>query len=208
MRRTFLPLLMGLVGCVILIGLGVWQLQRLSWKTAILAGLDTADPQAQRYLPVVAQAQLTGEELHVLSAADGPGYRVIGVLDTAQRRVMVDLGFVPLGAKDIGRAASDVMITGNLHWPQEVDDWTPAPDMAVNIWYARDVAPMAAALGTAPLMIVARRITSELGTAPMPLDSAAVANDHLGYAITWFSLAAVLAVMTGLFLWRGRRVAP
>lgn len=221
MRRTILPLLMGLLGCAILVWLGVWQMQRLSWKTAILAdldarilaapvplsGLDTADPQAQRYLPVVAQGRLTGEELHVLSAADGPGYRVIGVLDTDRRRVMVDLGFVPLGAKDLEREASDLMVTGNLHWPQEVDDWTPAPDTPANIWYARDVAPMAAALGTAPLMIVARRLTPEVGTAPMPLDSAAVPNDHLGYALTWFSLALVWAVMTGLFLWRGRRPA-
>jgi surfeit locus 1 family protein len=56
-------------------------------------------------------------------------------------------------------------------------------------------------------MIVARRLTPEVGTAPMPLDSAAVPNDHLGYALTWFSLALVWAVMTGLFLWRGRRPA-
>ncbi|EYD71160.1 SURF1 family protein [Limimaricola hongkongensis] len=221
MRRTILPLFMGLLGCAILIGLGVWQVQRLSWKSAILADLDarilaapvplsglgTADPQAQRYLPVIAEGRLTGDEIHVLSAADGPGYRVIGVLDTGGRRVMVDLGFVPLAAKARGRAALDVMVTGNLHWPQEVDDWTPAPDTADNIWYARDVGPMAAALGTKPLLIVARRVTPELGTWPMPLDSDAVPNDHLGYAITWFSLAAVWAVMTGIFLWRGRRAA-
>lgn len=221
MRRIVLPLLMGVLGCAILIGLGVWQVQRLSWKAAILADLDarilaapvplsgvgTADPQAQRFLPVVAEGRLTGEEIHVLSAADGPGYRVIGVLETGGRRVMADLGFVPLGAKDLSRATPKAMITGNLHWPQEVDDWTPAPDTAANIWYARDVGPMAAALGTAPLLVVARRITPAIGTAPMPLDSGAVPNDHLGYAITWFSLAAVWAVMTGFFLWRGRRAA-
>ena len=222
MRRTIFPLLMGLIGCAILVGLGVWQVQRLTWKTAILAdldsrilaapvplsGVDTADPGSQRFLPVVAEGQLTGEEIHVLSAADGPGYRVIGVLDTGGRRVMADLGFVPLADKDRDRAADEVMITGNLHWPQEVDDWTPAPDTAANIWYARDVGPMAAALGTKPLLLVARRITPTLGTAAMPLDSEAVPNDHLGYAITWFSLAAVWAVMTGIFLWRGRRAVP
>ncbi|MBB3712873.1 surfeit locus 1 family protein [Limimaricola variabilis] len=221
MRRTILPLLMGLMGCAILLGLGVWQVQRLSWKTAILADLDSrilaapvplsgvssADPQAQRYLPVVAQGRLTGEEIHVLSAADGPGFRVIGVLDTGGRRVMIDLGFVPLEAKERGRAALDVMVTGNLHWPQEADEWTPPADTAANIWYARDVGPMAAALGTRPLLVVARRISPSVGTIPMPLDSGAVPNDHLGYAITWFSLAAVWAVMTGFFLWRGRRAA-
>jgi surfeit locus 1 family protein len=36
-RRMILPLLFGLVGCAILIGLGTWQLQRLAWKQGILA---------------------------------------------------------------------------------------------------------------------------------------------------------------------------
>ncbi|MEM9437339.1 MAG: SURF1 family protein, partial [Pseudomonadota bacterium] len=30
-------------------------------------------------------------------------------------------------------------------------------------------------------------------------------NDHLGYAVTWFGMAAVWVSMTALFLYRGRR---
>ena len=33
----------------------------------------------------------------------------------------------------------------------------------------------------------------------------AIPNDHLGYALTWFGLAAVWAVMTALWLWRIKR---
>ena len=32
-----------------------------------------------------------------------------------------------------------------------------------------------------------------------------IPNDHLEYAITWFGLAAVWAVMTGYLLWRIKR---
>ena len=35
MRRTILPLLMGLLGCAILVWLGVWQMQRLSWTSFV-----------------------------------------------------------------------------------------------------------------------------------------------------------------------------
>ncbi|SDE49330.1 SURF1 family protein [Limimaricola pyoseonensis] len=219
MRRLLPFAIMGLLGCLVLLSLGVWQMQRLEWKTAILeeidarigaapvplSGVAAPDPLAQRYLPVVAEGRLTGEEVHVLSSADGPGYRVIAVLDTGRRRVMADLGFVPLAEKTAPRATDEVMITGNLHWPQEADEWTPPADTAENIWYAREVGQMAVALGTEPMLLVARRIAPPVGTRPIPLDSAAVPNDHLGYAITWFSLAAVWTAMTGIFLWRAAR---
>jgi surfeit locus 1 family protein len=63
---------------------------------------------------------------------------------------------------------------------------------------------MADALGTEPVMVVARLPTGD-GIAPMPVDTAGIPNDHLNYAITWFSLAAVWLGMTGLALWRIRR---
>jgi surfeit locus 1 family protein len=39
---------------------------------------------------------------------------------------------------------------------------------------------------------------------PIPPDLAAIPNNHLGYAFTWFGLAVVLAVMTVLLIRRGR----
>jgi surfeit locus 1 family protein len=65
---------------------------------------------------------------------------------------------------------------------------------------------MAAALKAEPLLIVAKSETGD-GIEPMPVDSSAVTNDHLNYAITWFLLALVWAGMTGLLLWRMRRNA-
>jgi surfeit locus 1 family protein len=38
----------------------------------------------------------------------------------------------------------------------------------------------------------------------LPVDTAGIPNDHLEYAVTWFSLAAIWAGMTGFFLWRTR----
>jgi surfeit locus 1 family protein len=97
-----------------------------------------------------------------------------------------------------------VTITGTLHWPNESDSFTPAPDTARNIWFARDVPAMARALGTGPVMVVARSDTGD-GIMPVPVDTAGIPNDHLNYALTWFGLAVVWAGMTGLLLWRIRR---
>lgn len=221
-RRMILPLLFGILGTAVLITLGVWQLQRLEWKHAILAEIDARmaaapvglpadpDPARDRFLPVTATGTITDEELDVLVSVKGtgPGYRIISAFETDDdRRILLDRGFVRDDRKDAPRPpVPGVTVTGNLHWPDEVDGYTPATDTARNIWFARDVPAMADALGTEPLMIILRT-TSEPApaVAPLPLDSAGIPNDHLGYAIQWFGLAAVWAGMTGWLLWRIRR---
>ena len=118
-------------------------------------------------------------------------------MTTGERRILVDLGFVPQDAKDLPRMAERVTVTGNLLWPRETDSWTPAPDQGQDIWFARDLPAMAERLGTEPVLVVARGIEgADLGTIPQPVDTAGVPNDHLQYAITWFGLAAVWTVMS------------
>ncbi|MDZ4096251.1 MAG: SURF1 family protein [Paracoccaceae bacterium] len=218
-RRMIAPLLFGLIGAAILIGLGVWQLQRLAWKQGMLAEIDARisappvalpvapDPLADRFLPVIAAGGFTGEDLEVLASRKqtGPGYRVIAVLQTGDgRRVLVDRGFVAEADHRGPRVVRDVQIHGNLHWPAEVDSFTPPPDIDRNLWFARDVTAMAAALHTEAILIVARVPTGD-AIEPMPVDSGAIPNDHLNYAITWFLLALAWLGMTVLLLWRMRR---
>jgi surfeit locus 1 family protein len=213
------PLLFGLIGAAILVGLGVWQLQRLAWKQAILAGIEarldappvalpgSPDPQRDRYLPVTVSGRFTGEDIDVLASRReiGAGFRVIAAFETGDgRRILIDRGFVTDENRDLPRAAGAATVTGTLHWPEEVDRFTPPPDPAARMWFARDVPAMAAALATEPVLVVARSPTGD-GIEPMPVDTAGIPNDHLNYAITWFSLAVVWLGMTLLLLWRIRR---
>jgi surfeit locus 1 family protein len=213
------PLLFGAFGIAVLMSLGIWQMQRLAWKEAVLAEIDARigaapvalpaapDPVADRFLPVTTKGELTGEELDVLVSRKeiGAGYRVISVFVTETgRRVLLDRGFLIDDARGLPRESRALEVTGNLVWPDEVDSYTPAPDAKTGVWFARDVPAMAAVLKTEPLLIVARSETKD-GIEPMPVDSSAITNDHLNYAITWFSLALVWAGMTGLLLWRIRR---
>ena len=216
MKRLFFPILLGVVGCTVLVGLGIWQVQRMEWKAAVLAAIDARigaalvalpaapDPVTDAFLPVTVTGALGGREVRVLTAdADlgGAGYRVISVLTTGDRQVLVDLGYVPLADQDQSRMAASLTVTGNLHWPDEVDGWTPAPDGA--LWFARDVPAIATALGAEPFLIVAREVSPALpGMTLLPIDSRAIPNNHRVYAITWFSLAAVWAAMSLALIWR------
>jgi surfeit locus 1 family protein len=220
MRRLILPLLFGLCGAAVLVALGLWQLQRLAWKEGVLAAIEARigappaplppqpDAATDAYRAVALSGRFAGRALDVLASVRrrGPGYRVVAAFETDDgRRILVDRGFVPEASRGAGHAADGpVAFAGNLHWPDETDRFTPAPDTARALWFARDVAAMAAALGTEPVLVVARDDTGG-GVAPLPVDTAHIPNDHLGYAIQWFALAAVWTGMTLLYLWRIRR---
>ncbi|TDL76295.1 SURF1 family protein [Palleronia sediminis] len=221
MARWISIIALGLGGLAILLSLGVWQLQRLAWKTEMLDRIETRiagpaeplpvdpDPEAMRFRPVAVEGSIAGAPLHVLTstAETGPGYRVIAPFETTTgRAVMVDLGVIPTAAKDAAPDTGPLRIEGNLHWPRESDGFTPPPEAERNIWYARDVPMMAEALGTEPILVVARGVEPPLpGILLQPVGTAAIANDHLQYAITWFTIAAGWAGMTLLLLWRMAR---
>ena len=220
LRKILFPLLMGVVGCGVLIALGVWQVQRLTWKTEILDQItativappvplpEDADPVADEYLPVTVQGQITGQTLSVLvsTAENGAGYRTItGFRTDDGRDIVADLGFLSLDDRGAALPTGPVSLTGNLLWPDETDNWTPAPDEKTGIWFARDLPAMAAALNAEPLLVVARQIDPAGPTQPMPVGVEGIPNDHLGYAITWFMLAVGWALMTGLLIHRTTR---
>ena len=219
-RRLILPLGFGIIGIVILVSLGNWQMRRLEWKEDILAQIDARiaadpvalpediDPDADRYLAVTAEGRMTTEELHVYASSKATGaiYRVVAAFELADgRRIMVDRGWIKPEDKASARDELDVRVEGNLHWPEERDSYTPENDLAANIWFARDVDAMAAALNTAPILIVARK-TSQINPAvtPLPVTRTGIPNDHLNYAVTWYGLALVWLAMTLYYLRRMR----
>ena len=221
MTRFLAPLLIGLIGAAVLGSLGVWQVQRLTWKEGVLADIEarsqgapvavpaTPDPDADRYLPVEATGTITGDEVHVLvSTRDtGAAFRVIAAFETEEgRRLMLDRGIVRTEAKTAPRPATEATVTGNLHWPDEIDGFTPEPDLAANIWYARDLPALADALDAEPVLIVLRGSSeTDPPVTPLPVTATGIPNDHLEYAVTWFGLAAVWVLMTFVWIRRLRR---
>ncbi len=220
LKRMTVPLILGLAGIVILISLGNWQLRRLAWKEGVLAEIETriaAEPAAlpatpaegpHKYAPVTASGTITGPEAHVLVSVKrfGPAYRIISRFETDGRAILLDRGFVPSDAKDAPRPVAPATITGNLHWPDDRTSSTPDNDLDANIWFARDIDALAAHLGTEPtLVILATTSETDPPVTPLPIDISGIPNDHLEYAITWYSLALIWAGMTVYLLWRIRR---
>ena len=219
MRRTIFILIIGLAGIAVLLSLGAWQVQRLTLKQGILAEIDAkisgapiALPAApnvttHKYQPVEISGRFVENRIRVLVSQKliGAGYRIIQPFRTKDRVILIDRGFVKIDQiEDLRNDQATVL--GNLHWPDEVDDYTPSHDMKRDIWFARDVTALADTLNTDPILVIAREITPDSEkVSPIPISSSGIPNDHLQYAITWFALAAVWAGMSGLFLIGTRR---
>ena len=220
MRRYIFPLLIGIVGCAILVQLGLWQLHRRDWKEGMLdeirRGIE-ADPvplpqaidPSMRYLPVTVAGTTTGAEIDVLSHTrdEGAGYQIVSRFITDDgRAILLDRGFVPQDDRHLDRGPVRLRVTGNLHWPRDASSSTPAPNLDENIWFARDVDAMAAQLDTLPVLVVASFVEGDnQGADPIPVAIEGIPNNHLSYAVQWFLIAATWAVMTLALIWRIRQ---
>ena len=222
MRRFWFIIFIGFAGTACLLYLGKWQIDRLYWKLDVLKKIDQkiaaapvilpAEPSesVHKYLSVEISGQFLQESIRVLASKKryGAGYRIIHVFRTNGRRLLVDLGFVGVETDYDIDLSSDISLVGNLHWPDEVDNFTPEPDLENNIWFARDVERVASALQTEPILIILKDSTlKDKNIKPMPIDTTHIPNDHLQYAITWFSLAIIWALMSCLFIWTTRQKA-
>jgi len=208
------------LGTGVLLSLGKWQMDRLTWKKAILQDITNRlaetpksipqkpNPEADRYLSVQAKGTIEHANVRVLASRKhiGAGYRVISPFVTNGRRILLDRGFIKTDKPLTAPPDSPVEVIGNLHWPQEADEYTPEPDLKNNIWFARDVSDLAQHFDTEPVLIIVSNITPMTShIAPLPVDTTGIPNDHFQYAMTWFSLAVVWTIMSFAFLWKTRQ---
>ncbi|GAA0868531.1 SURF1 family protein [Brevundimonas basaltis] len=217
MRRfPWILTIASLLSFAVLVTLGVWQVQRLQWKEGLIREAEAAaavppapvaevlrqdDVEFRRVVldcPGLAAAPF----VELQSIHEGrPGVRLISVCRPSgvDRALLVDRGFVE---DSISARPRESPSDAPVRLVAEVRT-TPAPGpMALAAegrrFYARDTDAMARALGVdgppAPWTLFA--VTSSnpdwQGLQPSA-PPAAFANNHLGYAITWFGLAAALA---------------
>ena len=217
--RRFRPSLVATVTCVlgllVLVGLGVWQLARLQWKTALIH-----DMRARMALPAASMEEagdftpidkwlyrtvrVTGIFAYdkTIYLPHGRGYDVLTPLLRPGRPPLLVIrgnlrertGFAPKQADPAlwGR----VVVEAVVRPARKRGPFTPDNDRVQKIRYDEDPHEMAAWLHIpepVPVILVARRPVGDGLEAPaLP---ALPRNPHLGYALTWFALAAALVVI-------------
>jgi surfeit locus 1 family protein len=232
---TFRPLLGMTFACTILFailcGLGVWQLERLQWKLALIATVNghiAAAPVTLDQITAmpVDQAQYRRVTLHgrfdhareayvfTTDASGSPVYHVLTPFLTGGGRIlMVDRGAVPKEKLDpasraAGNGAGETVVTGVWRAPDAPGLFTPPPDLAHRVWYSRDLAGIAAAdhVTLSPAVLVEADATPNPGGLPARGQTVvSFRNQHLSYAVTWFGLAiGLLCIWFSYHISKGR----
>ena len=206
--------------------LGVWQVQRLAWKQALIRQVDarihaapvaapppeqTITRQADQYRRVVVSGRFDHQRETLVKAVTdlGPGYWVMTPLVTDRGfTVLINRGFVPSERqKPANRGAAQVegetRVVGLLRLTEPDGGFLRANDPAGDRWFSRDVAGIAKARGfssrVAPYFIDADATPNPGGWPRGGLTVVRFANSHLIYALTWFGLALMSAAGFVLF---------
>ena len=211
--RAGFPVALTLAALALFIGLcalGVWQVERLGWKRDLIARVDARihatpipAPANAREDDAYRRVTATGTFLHDRSAlvqastVRGAGYWVLTPLRQSDGRIiLINRGFVPPQAKArYDRPTAIVRVTGLLRLTEPGGGFLRNNDPAADRWYSRDVAAIAAArhLPTATNYFIDAQADPRPGRLPVGgLTVIRFPNSHLQYAITWFTLAAMV----------------
>ena len=214
-----------LVALALLVGLGLWQLERREEKHALLAQIAQrmiapaesieallTDDGAAPFRHATAQGTFEhAQESYVFAprsddAGTRLGYKVITPLRlTASAVVMVDRGWVPEdhrapATRLKGQIDEPVTVRGLLKPTATPGLFTPEPSLAEHIWYVHDIAAIAAAFGLKPATTLYLEASASVPGGPEPIaDMPEIPDNHLQYALTWFALAIVLLVVYLVF---------
>ena len=144
----------------------------------------------------------------------GAGYDILTPLRLRDGGwIVVDRGFIatpspPRGAS--AAAAQEAALTGFLRLPAARRWFDPEDDPAARLWVVRDLAAMAAWMEIAPAAPwflhaeTPLRLGDGAGARPVAPAVGPVAGrvDHVAYALTWFAMAAALAVIAAAYSWQ------
>jgi surfeit locus 1 family protein len=220
-QKSWLLVALCVSGVIGLTALGVWQLERRTWKLALIDRVEQRVHAAPVPMPLPASwpavnaaddaykhVAMTGRFMHdretLVQAVtvDGPGYWVLTPLRAADgATVLVNRGFVPPERRD--RATRNdsnqwgtVTVSGLLRMTEPKGGFLRTNDPANGRWYSRDIAAIAMARGlpqVAPFFIDADAAPNPGGYPLGGLTVITFPNNHLIYALTWFALAFMLA---------------
>ena len=223
MKRVWPLVLATAIGLTILCGLGTWQIFRLAEKTKLIAQLEARMAARPISLAEVLSRQAKGEDieyqrvelsgvpdwsqaLNKIGAADGkPAWEIIvPVISLEGIAALVDAGSAPEKISTTSPAQSETIggIIRLHHKGRGVFD--NDNDASTNTWDWWDVPAMLAATRLPADAPVATFIVQKLPGATAEVIATPqkpkieLSNNHLGYAITWFGLAAALLSVSGL----------
>ena len=205
MKRQLLFQLFVILFITIFCALGTWQLYRLQWKIELISeinfGLNStpirySNSIEKNYQRVVSEGSFNFKKqiyLYSLNEKGKPGYDIITPFKTTNNEnVLVNRGWIEKELKrssEINTNLQTKKITGLLRKVYKPNIFKPENDLKKNIWFSINLNDMEQFTKTKYPKFVIFLENSDIKV-PLPKKiSIDVPNNHLKYAITWYSIA-------------------
>ena len=221
-NKLIKALIFSLLAMTILLSLGTWQLERLRWKSLIISTMNKHISLSPREINASVindiknynyrRIKLEGTYIYnknitiYSKVLNGKvGRHLIIPFKTKFGYILINKGFIPKDYNiDLAFAekAKNISINGIVKFQQKINYFTPKNNLITNEWYYINLDEIGKFLNI-PLMDF-YLIEEDNPKERYPVGSQynlKVPNDHLQYAITWFSLAIALSIFMHL-LWR------
>ena len=203
MKKLFLFNIFVFFFITLFCSLGTWQLYRLQWKQDLInqisQGLKSTPIQytknvKKNYQRVTIKGQYYFENqiyLYSLNDKGQPGFDVITPFETKNKEnVLVNRGWIEKKLKNkssINSTSND--ITGMLRQANRKNLFTPENNINENIWFSVDLNDVQEATGKKFNKFIVYLEDKNIITPKPKKITIDVPNNHLKYAITWYSIS-------------------
>jgi cytochrome oxidase assembly protein ShyY1 len=193
-RLPIIPTIVVLAAVAVMIGLGVWQLQRAKWKEGLLARYAQAETLPPTTFPTI---PIRNDQLPLFRHATGVCLRVAGQRALAGENRAGEPGYVHIVDCVTGAEGPGMSV--------EVG-WSKDPNARVN-WRGGLVSGVIGPDRRSRLRLVAASAPPGLEPSAAP-SIASVPNNHRSYAAQWFAFALIALVIYGLAVRKRLREEP
>jgi len=220
-KPKLIPTLFTILVFMVLITLGTWQVERLEWKLALIDKINKKlenpilelpakiDVEDMQYSIIKVTGQfLNNDEMYLYA---GPkymggesGYDILTPFKRLDGSfVLIDRGWVPESKKQNSARPNSLIegtteVVGMVQKGEHRTLFMPENQPAKNLWLWIDIANIAKYYNVDLGDYYIRRIKQEADGANLPIGgdkNVHYRNDHLQYAITWYSLAFILLII-------------
>src|SRR5690348_6098434 len=180
-RLPIIPTIVVLAAVATMVGLGIWQLQRATWKEALLAQYAKAEQLPPIIYPTI---PLKTEQLPLFRHATGMCQRIVGHRAQAGENRAGEPGYAHIVDCSTGAEGPGMSV--------EVG-WSKNPNAQVN-WSGGLVSGVIAPDRRSRMRLVAASAPQGLEPSAQPTLSS-IPNNHRSYALQWFAFAAIALVI-------------
>ena len=187
---------------LVFLSLGSWQIIRLNWKIDLINSIEESlksDPvefngigpinfKKVRFEGILDNSKII--YLYSLNENGEPGFDIVNPISINNKSYLINRGWVPRDFKSKKYISNESKFEGVLKLKSSFNYFKPDNDVNKNYWFTLNDEDLLTYTGKEFSPFIINNISEQEGIYPKSKQIGAnISNNHLKYALTWFSLA-------------------